>query len=327
MANIFDTLVAPATDGVGPSVAVDEQDAQKTILVQNGPDSGFLTIQGSCDGGTLFQDIPGVRFDSASQKDAQVLALFSHMRVRREDVQPGGVLPVINVAAPQSADFSNASMNVPAGDGVGTPVNFDDKCDFATYIVSGDFTGRLVIEGSQEAAGNNFAPLIVFGSPQAVPQRVQSVPRAIRRARVVRSQVVGGTAPTVAVASAVSKGTILAQDGTLTDAATIVVDARNNRHLNVTIAAGPRTFGVPSNPTPGQRLTFIVESTPGGIVPVWTAGAGGYRFANALSPEGVRIAQVNALFTAQTAGTKVHVTYQYDAADDQWDAIDLRGFF
>jgi hypothetical protein len=58
---------------------------------------------------------------------------------------------------------------------------------------------------------------------------------------------------------------------TLTDAATVTVNAAAGHFFPVTLTAA-RTFGAPSNPTDGQEIAFFIyQNTGGPITPSWNA--------------------------------------------------------
>jgi len=65
---------------------------------------------------------------------------------------------------------------------------------------------------------------------------------------------------------------------TLTDAATIAVDASKGNHFRVTLA-GNRTLGAPTNPTDGQRILFeVIQDATGARTLGYASGSGGYAF-------------------------------------------------
>ena len=69
---------------------------------------------------------------------------------------------------------------------------------------------------------------------------------------------------------------------TLTDAATITVNAASGTHFRVTLG-GNRTMGAPSNPIDGQRVLFeVIQDGTGGRTLAWASGAGGYTFSSGL---------------------------------------------
>lgn len=103
----------------------------------------------------------------------------------------------------------------------------------------------------------------------------------------------------------------------LTDAATIAVDAAAGTLLRVTLTAS-RTMGVPSNPKDGQLIMFeITQGGTGSYTITWTSGAGGYLFGTALP--------------APTLGTAVgaydYVGFRYKASANRWVCLAALGGF
>lgn len=90
---------------------------------------------------------------------------------------------------------------------------------------------------------------------------------------------------------------------TLTDVATILVDASLGNELRVTLG-GNRTMGAPSNATDGQTVTFeVAQDGSGSRTVTWTGGAGGYSFGAGSAP------------TLSTAAHAVDlVAFRYSAA-------------
>jgi hypothetical protein len=114
---------------------------------------------------------------------------------------------------------------------------------------------------------------------------------------------------------------------TLTDAATIVgIDASLNSKFGVTLA-GNRTMDIPSNPTDGLSITFVIrQDGTGGRTLAWTAGAGGYAFANAASVQGVKLTDFDSLLAATPASGRVRIGFIYDVTANRWDASALAGY-
>lgn len=70
---------------------------------------------------------------------------------------------------------------------------------------------------------------------------------------------------------------------TLTDAATISMDASAGTHFRVTLG-GNRTLGVPSNPVDGQRIVLeVVQDSTGSRTLAFASGAGGFAFGTDLT--------------------------------------------
>jgi hypothetical protein len=91
----------------------------------------------------------------------------------------------------------------------------------------------------------------------------------------------------------------------LTDAATIAVDASLGNDFRVTIA-GNRTMGTPASPTDGQRIVFqVTQGTGGPFAITWDTG---YEFSAGLPKPNL----------STTAGQTDLLGYVYNAAKGKW---------
>lgn len=119
---------------------------------------------------------------------------------------------------------------------------------------------------------------------------------------------------------------------TLADAASIVgIDVDLNQSFQVAITAA-RTFAAPTNsilgaPREGEKITFTIEQDGGSFTPLWTGGAGGYQFANAATPNGITLAQHDALAAATPDGSKYKVGFEWDSGIGQWLCVALAGWW
>ena len=115
---------------------------------------------------------------------------------------------------------------------------------------------------------------------------------------------------------------------TLADAATITgIDAALNNSFQVTLL-GNRTMDKPSNARDGEKITFRIEQGTGAPHTLaFDAGANGYRFANATSPQGVKLADFTALLAATPLNSYVRIGFEFHEADSFWDAVALAGFW
>ena len=95
----------------------------------------------------------------------------------------------------------------------------------------------------------------------------------------------------------------------LTDAATVATDASLGSTFAVTAMAGNRTIGVPTNPTPGQEITWRLTASGGARTPVFATGAGGFVLAG-----GTPAVTVSAIASGSTA----EVSAVYNATDNRW---------
>jgi hypothetical protein len=93
----------------------------------------------------------------------------------------------------------------------------------------------------------------------------------------------------------------------LTDAATILVNARKGNVFRVTLG-GNRTMGVPSNPQDGQTITFeLTQDGTGSRTVTWTSGSGGYSFGVGSAPA-----------LSATAGALDIVAFRYNSVKNRW---------
>lgn len=105
---------------------------------------------------------------------------------------------------------------------------------------------------------------------------------------------------------------------TLTDAATITVDA-DTTDIGVVVLEGNRTVAAPTGtPVDGQTLQFrFTQDGVGGRTVTMTSGAGGYAFSLTISG-----------FTLNSAPNRTDiVTFQYNATLNRWLLMQLlQGF-
>lgn len=108
----------------------------------------------------------------------------------------------------------------------------------------------------------------------------------------------------------------------------IQVNVSQDNVMEVTLG-GATQFDFPTASREGQELTWLISQdgvTPG-VVPTWFAGVGGWSFANAASPQGVKLADVNALFAAMPINTAARVVFKYRAAVVKWECVSLAGYW
>ena len=89
------------------------------------------------------------------------------------------------------------------------------------------------------------------------------------------------------------------------------------------------TMGIPSGTyRNGSKLTFIIAKG-GAFTLAWTGGAGGYRFANAASLQGVKVADFNALLAAAPTDAIIRVGFEYTSfsGENSWDCVALAGYW
>ncbi len=159
MANTFIALAVPVTSGVGAATDVSGL-GSKTVLVEGvppgiGPFAGALIIEGSQDNEASFLPFDSINLAVDPPKITIETAL-THVRVRRANVAIGTPAPVVTLGAENVAGNAYASLPVTPGNGTGAAVNTSAHPPNHTVLVSGQYRGDIVIEGSMEAAGENF---------------------------------------------------------------------------------------------------------------------------------------------------------------------------
>jgi hypothetical protein len=123
-----------------------------------------------------------------------------------------------------------------------------------------------------------------------------------------------------ALAGATFTGAVAMTPVTLTDAATIAVNAALGNQFRVTLG-GNRTLGAPSGPVDGQVITvwFTQDGTGSRTITLALSPgtSGGYWFGTDLT----------SITLSTAAGTMDKATFQYDSANTRWDVTGfLRGF-
>lgn len=143
MGNLFSDLPLPVGVGPGASVDTSAMGAVKTITA-NGVWTGLLTVEVSNDGGTDY--VPLVSFDKPGKKTIAVAAQF--MRTR---VETGGAPGTANVdVGANDGGMLQVNLPVPAGDGTGAAVDVSALGTLNTIIATGDFTGQLDVQISED---------------------------------------------------------------------------------------------------------------------------------------------------------------------------------
>lgn len=101
---------------------------------------------------------------------------------------------------------------------------------------------------------------------------------------------------------------------TLTDAATITVDAGTGNHFRVTLG-GNRTLAAPTNPTEGQRIVFeIIQDATGSRTLTWN---GSYAFGT----------DVPSPTLTATANKRDFVTFVYNSTTAKWYCVEaVKGY-
>lgn len=175
MANLFLNLPVPAGDGSGAGVDTSAMGKVRTITVQ-GAFTASVTIEISNDGGNTW--VPLLSTSQPTKKTIKVAAQF--MRVSVSNTKQGTPFaPNVDVG---SNTNGGRFVNLPAtaGDGTGAPVDVSALGTFNTAIVTGDFTGQVQIQISED--GVDWTDCMTFARPDH-----KSLAMAVQFARVVRS--------------------------------------------------------------------------------------------------------------------------------------------
>lgn len=156
MANLFLNLPAPVADGDGAGVDTSAMGKVRTITVEGDLGGASITIQISNDGGASFVDL--LSTSQPTKKTLKVAAQF--MRVRVAGIKPNvAYAPNIDVGC---NDVGAQFVNLPAtaGDGTGAQIDVSALGTFKTAVVTGDFTGQVMIQISED--GVDWADCLTF---------------------------------------------------------------------------------------------------------------------------------------------------------------------
>lgn len=113
----------------------------------------------------------------------------------------------------------------------------------------------------------------------------------------------------------------------LTDAPTITgIDGSLANYFRVTLG-GNRTMDKPINLRDGQSFIFEIEQGVGAPhTLVFDSGANGYRFAAIASPQGVKLADWNALLAATPLNSYARIGFIFKESAGFSDAVAIAGF-
>ena len=176
MANVFLDLPVPVADGVGVAVDTSSLGKTRTFTIQGDLDGASITIEISNDGGADF--VPLISFAAGGKKTVKVAAQFT--RVRVVGSVNGAVAANCDVG---SNDDGGMFVNLPAaaGDGIGASVDVSALGTFNTAVVTGDFTGQIELQISED--GTDWTTCFTFTAPDQ-----QSKLFVAQFMRTVRSQ-------------------------------------------------------------------------------------------------------------------------------------------
>jgi hypothetical protein len=201
VANVFLTLPVPADDGIGAWVDVSSLAPEKTITVDGGAFGGSLYIEGSNDAQASAAPCSIGPFVGGFSVPSTFVQTWNYLRTRRTG--SGGVgTPTVGVAGPSAIANVFGAMNVPTGDGNGTPITLSGGGDANTFSVVGTVVGQLLIETSSD--GVNFVPSLIFTA--GVTAQTQNLTGVLNAARVRVRGSGGAAGPLVAVGSGATAG-------------------------------------------------------------------------------------------------------------------------
>ena len=157
MANVFLDLPVPVADGVGAAIDTSTLGKTRTFTIQGDLDGASITVEISNDGGVDF--VPLLSFAAGGKKTVKVAAQFTRVRV----VGSGGAVAANCDVG--SNDVGGQFLNLPAtaGDGTGAPVDVSALGTFNTAIVTGDFTGQIELQISED--GVDWTTCFTFTAP------------------------------------------------------------------------------------------------------------------------------------------------------------------
>jgi hypothetical protein len=150
VANVFVDLPLPAGDGTGAPVDASSLGRIKTVTIQGtfrdsrgqGPS---ISIEYSTDGSKYMQ---AVTFTAPGKKKIEVAAMWLRTRVQGTKA---GIPNNANVDVGAADDGAQAvSLPATAGSGVGAAVDVSALGTFNTIVCSGDFSGSVIIEISED---------------------------------------------------------------------------------------------------------------------------------------------------------------------------------
>lgn len=184
MANQFVNLPAAAADGPGAAVDVSTFGALKTVLV-----TGSWSLPNRAPAVTIEINNAAVSTDGTwsplatfqgGQPPKNFLVAARWMRANVSNYR-GGQAPVINVGG---TDDGTSFVNLPvtAGDGTGAPVNISALPTFKTVQVGSGFSGSLIVEVSEDAAGAEYGQSFFLTAPGQQSLTIEGYWARVKRA-------------------------------------------------------------------------------------------------------------------------------------------------
>jgi hypothetical protein len=186
MANVFLQIPVPTTPGVGAAIDVSGIGPEKSIVL-SGP-GGALPAESGAEGTVVLEvSQDGSHFAPyklidlvADPRIPSFVVVCSHVRVRRTIGFGGNVTLALGGESTSSNLFG--TILVP-GSGVGVPLDTSALGVRKTVVVSGQYVGNLIIEGSVDG-GTKFDPIITCSTQNSASYVIQGIWQYMRVTRV-----------------------------------------------------------------------------------------------------------------------------------------------
>ena len=200
MANLFSSIVIPATSGSGASVNVSAMGADKLFSL-SGVFDGTINIEASNDN-TVWSPIASF----VAPNDFRVSCASIYVRATLIGTSNSAVLSV----GANDAGTAMTALTVPAANGTGAAANVSAYGSKKTFLYDGGMDGCLTIEMSQDA-GTTYSQIASFVG--RTPAKID-IDAVMSRVRVVVSGFVSGTG-VISVCAEAPAGASAAPDQTV----------------------------------------------------------------------------------------------------------------
>lgn len=157
MANIFADIPVPAADGTGAAVDVSAFGKVRTLTADGDFDGGAVTFEISNDAGATF--VPWVTVTANAKRVLDIAAQFVRARLAGSN----GATAVNADIGANDDGVQLANLPAPAADGLGASIDVSALGTFNTVIVTGDFTGVLNVQVSEDNV--DFEDCMTFVGP------------------------------------------------------------------------------------------------------------------------------------------------------------------